>query len=916
MCLSVNTLCLAQRSLNSSSSWQTELNQRYSTLRQQTRRLARKYNWPIYSDYSRNRRLILQEIDPAGEPIYYTLHNAEAASGTRTQSLYKGGSLQLNLSGSSSTLIGKVGLWDGGQALASHQEFPSTDVPSTVILQQMDKATELNDHTTHLAGTLVARGINPQAKGMAYGARLSIWDYNDDLIEIAAAASGLLVSNHAYGPVAGWVYNPSRPGSDPTLKWEWWGNTSISTTEDYLFGFYTAKARDFDRIAYNNPFYLMVRSADNKRAETGPPTGTPYFLKNTTDKSTLVRSRNNAYDVIPAEATAKNVLTVGAADVTRTDQNQPASISTTSFSGWGPTDDGRIKPDLLGMGSDIFSTLSTNSSAYGNYTGTSMASANVTGSLALLQELYAQQKAAINSQFASQFMRSATLRGLVLHTADRDNPAAGPDYRQGWGLLNTEVAARVILNTSQTHLILEKTLEAGGTFTQRLTAQGTDPLIITLCWTDPEGAATPVVPASLNSQTPKLVNDLDIRLSDGRITTLPFVLDPNKPANSATPGDNMRDNVEQIYLSNPVPGQVYTLTVSHKSTMTYAGQPFSVIVSGLRGTQCPFTATVSPKDATLCTGDSVLLHSENKTGFSYQWLFNNSAIKSAISASYAATQVGSYTLRITDASGCSIMSAPVSVQTKAPRALISPATTQLLCPNGPPLQLTATNAVDGQIEWLRNGTVLPDAQSTTLTVVEPGRYQVRLTQQDCQSLSDSVSVRQSTVGTVSLKPAETELVLLRGATVTLYAPTGTDYRYQWYRDNNILANAADYRLSVSEQGVYKVRVTQQNCVGWSTERTVHLPVLTAVSLPTDSLFTVYPNPAEQTLTIQYAYPNTSAVTISVLDINGQSHLSPALSKASNGQIETTLTVSDLPAGVYYLRVIDRDRARIARFIKK
>jgi hypothetical protein len=926
LCLSGKVTCSAQITTGSTQNWQIDLSQQYDRQRKQTLQLIRKHKWPVRKNYSRSKQLVLQETDPLGSPIYYTLHNTEAARGTRTQALYKGGSLKLELSGSSTTLTGKIGLWDGGRALATHQELAGSTAGGPVV-QQMDRADNLSDHTTHLAGTVVARGINPLARGMAYGARLSIWDYTDDLSEITAAAPDLLLSNHAYGPVVGWVYNPSRPGTDPNLKWEWWGNPAMSNTEDYLFGFYTTKARDLDRIAYNSPFYLMVRSADNKRAETGPPSGTVYFLKNTNDKSSLPRSRNDTYDVIPAEATAKNVLTVGAADVTFNNQNQPVTVGSTSFSGWGPTDDGRIKPDLLGIGTDVFSTLTSNASAYGMYTGTSMASANVTGSLALLQELYAQQKEkargaggasnGLVAQGTGQFMRSATVRGLVLHTANRNTPAAGPDYRQGWGLLDTEAAARVILNTDQAHYILEKTLESGGTFTQRIVAQGDEPLIVTLCWTDPEGVATTFAPASVNSLTPKLVNDLDVRLNDGRTTTLPFVLDPGNPSRPATSGDNIRDNIEQIYIQNPSPGQAYSLSVSHKGNMTYAGQPFSIIISGLRRSPCSFAVTISPRvDTTLCTGESVLLSSEARSGFTFQWLLNNTAIDNAVNTTYRASQAGSYALRVTDASGCSATSPSVNIQLKTPKAILKPATDQWLCSNGQPLQLTAMDIADSQLEWLRNGTVLPNAQSATLNIAEPGRYQVRISQQRCKALSDTVVVRQSTVNTIALKPDESDLILLKGATVILYAPAETDYRYQWYRDNTILTNANDDRLSVSEQGVYKVRITQQTCVGWSAERTVHLPVLTSVSPRSDSSFAAYPNPVEQTLDVQYAYPNANDVQVSVFDMQGRIRQSPIRLKSINQLFQGTLNLSNLSAGIYYLRLSDGDRTRIWRFLKK
>ncbi|MFD2936026.1 S8 family peptidase [Spirosoma flavum] len=818
-------------------------------------------------------------------------------------------------------MAGRLGLWDGGRVLGSHLEFAGATA-GTNRISQKDNVTTLNNHTTHLAGTLIAKGVNEQAKGMAYGAQLSVWDYTDDMTELTIAAPKLLVSNHSYGPVVGWVYNGLRFGTDPNLKWEWWGNTAISETEDYLFGFYTTKAHDLDRIAYNNPFFLMVRSADNKRGETGPPTGTPYFLKATTTQSKLSRSRNDAYDVVPAEATAKNLLTVGAADISFTNQNQPVLLESTAFSGWGPTDDGRIKPDLLGVGSSVLSSLATADTAYGMYSGTSMASANVAGSLFLLQELYASQRAA-GLPTSGQFMRAATLKGLALHTANRPNPTAGPDYRQGWGLLNTEAAARLLLNENLAHLILEKTLTPSGTFTQSLVAQGSEPLLITLCWTDPEGEATSVTASSLNNRTPKLINDLDLRLSNGQYNDFPFVLDPARPAQAATRGDNSRDNVEQIYIANPVAGQTYTLRVSHKGKMTYSSQPFSLLISGLRRVNCSLAVSIQPTQATtICTGMMLVLRASSESaGVRYQWLRNGVILTNTITSVCQVTQTGSYIVRVINDQGCSATSQPVQIQVHSPLATIAPNSDQWLCEarESVDFQLTSiskTSSTNTIIDWLRDGTPIDNSHTTSLNITQPGHYQVRVTQDGCRALSVETEVLRSSVSSLDVVPEETSLTLPQGSSVTLKASVDTSYRYQWYRNDQPLINDRDYRLSVTQAGTYKVQVTQQGCIGWSTNRVVQTSILTAVTADPTGQFVVYPNPAEHTISIRYVSSLAKQIQVSIFDLRGVLQQSPFQLNDQNGQFKGDISVHELPAGSYILRLTDGYTTQTGRFVKK
>jgi hypothetical protein len=78
---------------------------------------------------------------------------------------------------------------------------------------------------------------------------------------------------------------------------------------------------------------------------------------------------------------------------------------------------------------------------------------------------------------------------------------------------------------------------------------------------------------------------------------LPFILDPASPDALAIPGDNIRDNVEQIVINNTMPGQTFTLTVSHKGVLKNSLQDYGIAVSGIGGqAYCALTTTTSTSD--------------------------------------------------------------------------------------------------------------------------------------------------------------------------------------------------------------------------------------------------------------------------------------------------------------------------------
>lgn len=568
-----------------------KLSTRFKTISDENRakafKLAKRNHWMTFQVRKDGTVIALQGVDDLGFPIYLTTYNnTTAAATTRTNSMYSGGSLGIALNGSSDSLIGKVGIWDGGSILISHQEFTGGRIV------QKDSPSSSSEHSTHVAGTMMAAGVYPVARGMAWGLqKLFAYDFNSDASEMTTEASnGMLISNHSYGYIAGWNYNSN---TNPA-RWEWYGLPDA--TEDYKFGFYDNSARDWDIICYNAPYYLPVKSAGNNKTENGPPVGSDYYGFASSSSNTLIDkgprpsgiSDNDGYDIISTTATAKNILTVGATYGLPYGPSDPSSIQIAPFSSWGPTDDGRIKPDIVADGVDLTSTSNADNKAYATLSGTSMASPNVSGSLVLLQEYYSKLH-------GGSFMRSATLKGLVIETADEAGATDGPDYIFGWGLLDLEKAGQLIKSDGTSSLIAERALAQGEVYNLQVVASGIGPLKVTICWTDPEG--TPSTSGTLNDRTPKLVNDLDLRLIQGSTTLFPWKLSPINPSAAAVKADNTVDNVEQIAVPNAVPGQVYTIRVSHKGTLTKGPQNYSILASGIGGTVYCASAASSTADS-------------------------------------------------------------------------------------------------------------------------------------------------------------------------------------------------------------------------------------------------------------------------------------------------------------------------------
>jgi subtilisin family serine protease len=472
------------------------------------------------------------------QPLYRITNNKNAAISTAANLI------QLAPYGLDGTGV-KVGVWDAGSIRNTHREL-------TGRVTNKNATTPLDNHSTHVAGTIAATGVDANAKGMAPKATVDSYDWDNDYAEMTAsgaatatALSAVPLSNHSYG------YGAS--------------------TAD--MGRYETQAQTTDALAWSLPYYLPFWAAGNEQGSL---------------------TAQGGFQSITFNALAKNIVTIGALnDAVVAGVRAPSAGSMSTFSSWGPCDDGRIKPDLVANGVSVYSTTAASDSAYnGTYSGTSMATPNAAGSAALIQQLYAKT--------FGQRPRASLLKALLIHTAD-DLGNPGPDYKFGWGLINVKAVADIILaqKTSPTvPRILENTLTAAvKSTTTTFTWDGVSPIRATLSWTDPAGTAQ----TAADSRTANLVHDLDLRITgpDGATVYLPFVMPfvgawtSAAMSAAAATGKNRVDNTEQVYISNPNRAGSYTVTVSMDAALTTNAQPYALVITGAAASTTP-TPTPSP----------------------------------------------------------------------------------------------------------------------------------------------------------------------------------------------------------------------------------------------------------------------------------------------------------------------------------
>lgn len=502
-----------------------------------------------------------------GRPVYYSTKNFNAAISTAADKVRN--TAPYSVDGTGVT----VGVWDGGSVLTTHTEFTGDRVVSK-------DAADSHYHATHVGGTIGARGANSAARGMAPNVHIDSYDWDGDgaeMLERAAAAPGepgkIYLSNHSYGYLTGWE-------RDDNGDYVWFGDSWNAVGVESFFGQYVEEAAGVDGLVYDAPYYLPFKAAGNDRSDNPSAGATVYNGSSGSAEaySSALHPKGdgiykNGYDTLGPVGAAKNIMTVGAVDKAVSGTSRWINnADMASFSSWGPADDGRIKPDIVAQGVFVNSCDNDHDSDYIVMSGTSMATPNACGSAALLVNYY-------DLLFSGQAMRASTLKGLIIHTAD-DLGRPGPDYQYGWGLMNTLAAASLIRDYAAGNQMrmTEDSLSASNRSDRySIFCPGADSLRITLCWTDPAGAAT----VSHDDRVGRLVNDLDLKITGPDGVHYPYKLNYASPSDNATSNsENDVDNIEQVYIESPVAGS-YDISIDYDGTLRGGLQHYSLLINGI-----------------------------------------------------------------------------------------------------------------------------------------------------------------------------------------------------------------------------------------------------------------------------------------------------------------------------------------------
>jgi hypothetical protein len=394
------------------------------------------------------------------------------------------------------------------------------------LLWTGDSVGDNHGHGTHTAGAAVAdrgaRGVYDSSDAIAPAAKLVVQDAG--FVDGPCSLPGLGCPARDLRPV---LLQAWQQGA--RIHSNSWGDRRAD---------YSTSAAEIDDFVHQHPDMLVIFNAGNAGA-AGPSS-------------------------VSSPGVAKNAIQVGGtrASVDLTD------FTLSSFSGRGPSRDGRIKPDLVGpaivrAADTDFDPASRNCNV-STQAGTSWSAPTIAGAAALVRQYYADGYYPSGRPLVSDRMASpsaalikATLIASARRVPWRENGSATdpvPSFEQGFGFPVLDDALYFASDTTRLRIV-EGSIGAGETFSVPFGVSTGGSLKAVLVWTDP-----PAAPRGSTDTSPVLVHDLDLTV-DG-----------------TGPRDRL-NNVEVVAITG-ASAAPHVVAVSAQRIAAGARQRFALVVTG------------------------------------------------------------------------------------------------------------------------------------------------------------------------------------------------------------------------------------------------------------------------------------------------------------------------------------------------
>lgn len=424
--------------------------------------------------------------------------------------------------------------------------------------------TASSTHGDHCSGIILGAGnLNPTVRGQAPGANLYAYDGYDP-----------------YSLFPG-IYR------NDTVR-----IISHSLGQNCNDG-YTSNARTSDILIRTYPSLMYVHSAGNSG-------------------NTSCGGISNWRNITGGFKAGKDVITVANLDV--------GDVADASSSR-GPLPDGRIKPDISAVGSNVNSTQPDNTFAV--FSGTSMSCPAVAGSMAVLYQSFKQKN---NAEPNGSLMKV-----IALNTAD-DIGNEGPDFIYGWGRINMRRAVSCIENTRY----FRDSITTGITKQHTISIPANVATAkVMVYWADKEATA---------GVAKALVNNIDATITDDALNIYsPWVIDLTSGQNATTcaapaiKGGDSINNMEQIQLDAPAAGN-YTLSVLGKK-IPNGPQVYYVVYEFIYKNEITVTHPIGGETFVPTDIQRIRWDAENSTTpFKVEYSVNGGTTWSTISSTVPATR--------------------------------------------------------------------------------------------------------------------------------------------------------------------------------------------------------------------------------------------------------------------------------------